>query len=137
LQADLGDGVRLLGYALGAARVSPGGTLLLTLYWQCLAPMERRYTVFTHLLDAQDRIVAQMDGEPQGGGLPTNRWPPGQLVVDNYALLVDPDTAPGPHRLEVGMYLLATGDRLPVRDPDTGQPLGDRVLLGAVDVGAP
>jgi hypothetical protein len=32
------------------------------------------------------------------------------------------------------MYLLETLDRLPVRDPDSGAILGDRVLLGTVQV---
>jgi len=35
---DLGDQVRLVGYALGTQQAAPGGTLLLTLYWQALAP---------------------------------------------------------------------------------------------------
>ena len=78
-----------------------------------------------------------MDSEPQGGGLPTDRWTVGQIVQDNYALVVAGDAAPGPHLLEVGMYLLATLERLPVRDPDTGAALGDRVMLGTVEVVAP
>ncbi|MFN2226729.1 MAG: hypothetical protein ACK2UY_10485 [Anaerolineae bacterium] len=134
LRADLGGRVRLLGYSLGAEQVAPGGTLLLTLYWQALAPMEERYTVFTHLLDAGGQIQAQMDGEPQAGGLPTDRWSMGQIVQDNYALEVSPQAQPGPHLLEVGMYLLATMDRLPVQDPDSGADLGDRVVLGTVEV---
>jgi hypothetical protein len=28
--------------------------------------MERRYTVFTHLIDGQEQIWAQMDSEPMG-----------------------------------------------------------------------
>jgi mannosyltransferase len=137
LRADLGGKVQLLGYTLSADRVAPGETLLLTLYWQALAPMAERYTVFAHLLDAQQRIQAQMDSEPQGGGLPTDRWAVGQLVSDNYALTVSADAAPGPHVLEVGMYRLEGLTRLPVRDPDTGASLGDRVLLGAVEVITP
>ena len=137
LHADLGDQVRLLGYALGPERVAPGDTLLLTLYWQALSPVAERYTVFTHLLDASEQIRAQMDSEPQGGSLPTDRWTVGQVVRDNYALTVSADTTPGPHVLEVGMYLLETLERLPVRDPDSGAPLGDRVLLGTIEVVAP
>jgi mannosyltransferase len=136
LRADLGGQVRLLGYALSSEQVAAGDTLLLTLYWQALAPMTERYTVFTHLLDAGGQIQAQVDSEPQGGGLPTDRWVVGEIVRDNYALSVS-DTASGPHVLEVGMYLLETLDRLPVRDPDTGADLGDRVLLGSIQVVEP
>jgi mannosyltransferase len=137
LRVDLGDRVRLLGYTLAGEQVSPGDTLLLTLYWQALAPMEERYTVFTHLLDAGNHIQAQVDSEPQGGGLPTDRWIVGQIVEDNYALTVSVDAQPGPHVLEVGMYLLETMDRLAVRDPETGVDLTDRVLLGTVEVVGP
>ena len=136
LRADLGEQVRLLGYALSSETVSAGDTLLLTLYWQALAPLTERYTVFTHLLDANAQIQAQVDSEPQGGGLPTDQWVAGEMVQDNYALAV-PDTASGPHILEVGMYLLETLDRLPVHDPATGAPLGDRILLGTVEVVGP
>jgi hypothetical protein len=137
LRADLGSQVRLLGYALNAEQVVPGDTLLLTLYWTALTPMAERYTVFTHLLDAQEQILAQMDSEPQGGGLPTDRWAVGQVVQDNYALTVADDAVPGPHVLEVGMYLLETLERLPIHDPDTGVSMGDRVLLGTVEVAVP
>ncbi len=137
LRADLDGQVRLLGYALSAEQVAPGDTLLLTLYWQALSPMTESYTVFTHLLDADEKIRAHMDSEPQGGGLPTNRWTAGQVVQDNYALTVAADALPGPHLLEVGMYLLETMERLPVRDPDGGASMGDRVLLGTVEVVEP
>jgi hypothetical protein len=133
----LDDKVQVLGYALSAEEVTPGETLLLTLYWQALSPMDKRYTVFTHLLDGENQIQAQMDSEPQGGGLPTDRWTVGQVVQDNYALVVSDEAIPGDHVLEVGMYLLETLDRLPLRDPDTGESLGDRVLLGTVEVVAP
>jgi hypothetical protein len=78
-----------------------------------------------------------MDSEPQGGSLPTDRWAVGQGVRDNYALTVPADAAPGPYVLETGMYRLEDLTRLPVRDPDSGLPLGDRVLLGTVEVVAP
>jgi len=136
LYADLGGRVRLLGYALSAEQVAPGDTLLLTLTWQALEPMAERYTVFTHLLDADEQIQAQMDSEPQGGGLPTDRWTVGQTVQDNYALVVPDTTKPGPHVLEAGMYLLETLERLPVTDSEAGTLLGDRVFLGTVEVTA-
>ena len=84
-----------------------------------------------------EQIQAQVDSEPQGGGLPTDRWTVGQIVQDNYALTVADEAQPGPHVLEVGMYRLVTLERLPVTDPQTGAALGDRILLGPVEVVAP
>ena len=103
------------------------------MYWQALAEMERRYTVFTHLLDADNRIVAQMDSEPRSGTHPTTGWRLGELVRDNYGLLIAPDTPPGEYLLEVGMYYLPTLERLPVLDA-SGKVRGDRVVLGKIVV---
>jgi mannosyltransferase len=137
LRVDLGDQVRLVGFAMGAEEVAPGEPLLLTLYWQALKPIAERYTVFTHVLDDTEQIWAQMDSEPQGGGLPTDRWTVGQIVQDNYALTVGADAPRGRYSVEVGMYLLETLERLPVRNPDTGETLGDRIVLGTVEVQDP
>jgi mannosyltransferase len=137
LDLQLGEDVRLLGYALGSTAVAPGESLLLTLYWQALAPMQERYTVFTHLLDGNGQILAQVDSEPAGGGWPTDRWLPGDVVRDNYALTVSPTALPGPHLLEVGMYLLATMERLPVQDRATGSAVGDHIVLATVEVVKP
>jgi mannosyltransferase len=130
----LGGQVGLLGYTLSTREVAPGDVLLLTLYWDANNGIAQRYTVFTHLLDAHNVIQAQMDSEPQGGALPTDRWLPGQIVEDNYALTVSMDAQPGTHILEVGMYLLSTMQRLPALDVGTGTELGDRVVLCTVQV---
>jgi len=129
--ANLGNKVLLIGYSLNAQEIEAGDALLLTLYWQALAEMERRYTVFTHLLDAENRIVAQMDGEPLGGTHPTTEWRFGEIVRDNYGLLIAPDTPPGEYLLEVGMYYLPTLERLPVLAPSVRD---DRVVLGRIMV---
>ena len=135
LKVKLGDGIRLLGYSLGKGVVSAGEVLPLTLHWQALAGIGERYKVFVHLLDAHERVVAQRDGEPGGGVRPTTTWEAGEILADNYGVLIPPDTPPGDYRIEVGMYNLTTGARLPVSVE--GQPSGDRVLLGSVRVVAP
>jgi hypothetical protein len=110
--ANLGNEALLIGYSLSAQEIEAGEALMLTLYWQALAEMERRYTVFTYLLDANNRIVAQMDSEPLGGTHPTTEWQFGEIVRDNYGLLIAPDTPPGEYLLEVEMYYLPTLERL-------------------------
>jgi hypothetical protein len=76
--------------------------------------------------------VGQRDSEPVGGTRPTTTWQEGEIIVDNYGLLVQPGTPPGEHQLEIGMYSLETGERLPVSR--VGAPLGDRVLLEQIQV---
>jgi hypothetical protein len=131
--ANLDNKALLIGYGLVAQEIEAGGTLRLTLYWQALAEMDRRYTVFVHLLDADNRIVAQMDSEPLGGAHPTTEWQLGEIVRDSYGLLIAPDTPPGEYLLEVGMYYLPTLERLPVLDASGGVE-DDRVVLGRIVV---
>ena len=85
---------------------------LVSLLWQVTTPIREDYTVFVHALDAQGRVVAQSDGQPDGGLLPTSRQRVGVLVPDHHALTL-PSTAV---QLEVGAYYLATGERL--KEPD-------------------
>lgn len=133
LPANLGDEVALLGYDLTPTVVGPGEAIHLTLYWKAQKAMERDYTVFVHLIDGAARIWGQKDNQPEEGFYPTSHWDLGEVVKDNYEVLVEADTPPGRYRLEIGLYLLATGERLPVLDEE-GQPMDDRVLLSEVRV---
>ena len=63
-----------------------------------------RYTVFSHLIDADGKLVAQFDGEPAGGTAPTTTWKPGATVVDRRAIPLPVDLPPGRYTLRVGMY---------------------------------
>ncbi|MBM4466004.1 MAG: hypothetical protein FJ014_10715 [Chloroflexi bacterium] len=134
LRANLADKVAFLGYDLDKTTVKPNGTLHLTLYWQALARMETSYTVFTHLLDAQSRIWGQQDNVPMKGARPTTSWLPGEVVIDEYQIVVDAAAPAGEYQIEVGMYDLATMLRLPAND-EQGNPLpSDRILLDKVQV---
>ncbi len=136
IRANLADKVAFLGYDLDKTSVRPGGTLHLTLYWQALARMETSYTVFVHLIDGQNRIWGQEDHPPVKGTYPTTGWLPGEVVIDEYEIVVDATATAGEYQIEVGMYDLATMQRLPAFD-EQGNPLpGDRILLGKVRVGS-
>jgi hypothetical protein len=94
-------------------------TLSLTLTWQALAPVPEDYTVFAHLLVGDEKL-AQADARPCEGGCPTNAWRPGEIVVDWHRFALPPGAPAGPYRLAVGLYLLATGERVPVVGRDDG-----------------
>jgi len=129
LDVHFGDGIDLVGYSLSAEELSPGETLSLSLFWRARGPVGRDYTVFTHLLDAQERVVAQKDNPPRDGAAPTSRWRVGEILRDNYGLLVPESAAPGRYLLEVGLYLPASGERLALRG--SGE---NRIILGTVTV---
>ncbi len=132
LQANLGDQVRLLGYNLPTPEVMPGDILQLSLFWQAMVPMQQRYKVFTHILDAHGHMVGQRDAEPGGGAKITTVWKLDEQVIDNYGLLILPATPPGEYVVEIGMYNLETGQRLPVMEAD--QAVSDHVLLRPVRI---
>jgi hypothetical protein len=139
LNARLGPSIRLLGYDLAQDRAQPGGTVDLTLYWQADEPVTARYKVFTHLLGEVwnaangNFIWGQVDSEPVNGEAPTTAWTPGAVIVDRYAIPVAPDAPPGLYRLEVGLYGLVDGQRLPVLTA-AGQPAGVAVELKPIEV---
>ncbi|UCC62356.1 MAG: glycosyltransferase family 39 protein [Anaerolineae bacterium] len=131
LDLTFGDRIRLLGYDLEATETRPGGTLHLTLYWQSIASMDRNWSVFVHLLDENDAIVAQRDMYPGQGLYPTSLWPVGETIANRYVLhLAETAYAPSAARLEVGLYdyLAPKQERLPA---SAG---GDNVRFGQIAV---
>jgi len=133
LFAQLGESIKFLGYRLRAETVKPGETLHLTLYWQALAEMNTSYTVFTHLLDKDNQIWGQKDSVPGDGTLPTTGWLRGEVIADEYDIVVKPEIPAGEFILEIGMYEGATGQRLPIVD-ERGDTLEDRIILGPIRV---
>jgi hypothetical protein len=133
LEVDLGGKVRLLGYNIESG-FRPGDSIHLTLFWQVLEEMDRSYTVFTHLIDGENRIWAQKDNPPVDGFYSTTKWRVGEIVRDQYDLLISPETQPGEYQLEIGMYLVETGRRLAILSEETHSPVGDKVVLGTIQV---
>jgi hypothetical protein len=135
LMARFGEAVSLLGYDLEEDEIAPGDVLYLTLYWQAQQQMDVSYTVFVHILDAQNRIWGQRDSVPDGGQYPTTGWIEGEVVEDKYEIPVDPSAPPGEYLIEVGLYDAAQPayPRLPVLD-EQGQITGDRALLRVVKI---
>jgi hypothetical protein len=122
------DKIALLAIDTPSTRLQPGGDLHVTLTWQSLAPMAEDYTVFVQVLDAQDRLVGQVDAWPRQGTYPTSQWRPGEVIQDPYVVQLDSNLPPGAYRLQVGWYLLADLRRLPVLNQE-GAPVDDKVLL--------
>jgi hypothetical protein len=123
-----GDGIALVGYDL--EKEAEG--LRLILHWASLAPVDQDYTVFVHLV-GPDGALAQADGPPAGGDYPTSLWEYGEIVFDE-RLIPTQDLPAGAYRLDMGMYLLETGDRLPALDADGTRLTDDIVPLAEVEL---
>ncbi len=133
VEARLGEEIGFLGYDLSSNEIKPGETLQLTLYWQALEEMQVSYTVFTHLLDAENQIWGQSDSIPVKGAAPTTSWIEGEIIADEYEIVVAAEAPPGEYAIEIGMYDASTGQRLPIFSDDQALK-EDRVLLAVVRV---
>jgi len=112
--------VELIGYDMREATSAPGSPLEVTLHWHTLETPDKNYHAFVHLLDGNGEIMAQHDGPPGEGGLPTLGWLPGEYVTDSHRLQLPWDLPDGEYRLGVGLY-----------DPATGLRLGDQIILAS------
>jgi len=110
-----GDTVQLTGFSVDQAKIKPGRSIQLNLFWHALARPEVDYTIFVHLLDSDDNLVAGRDAQPLAGQYPTTIWTPGEEIMDRHTLPVPVDLPQGQYRLAVGLYYLPTGERLPLR----------------------
>jgi 4-amino-4-deoxy-L-arabinose transferase-like glycosyltransferase len=129
----LNNKVTLWGYDIQPPEAVPGSTVRVTLYWRGEQPMDEDYTVFVHVVDDGGHIWAQQDNQPEGGFFQTSFWEEGEVVQDEYELSIAQETPPGQYNIEVGMYVLLTGQRLSIMD-ETGQIISDGVVIGLVEV---
>ncbi len=134
LDVTFGDRVRLVGYDLDATSVRSGDSVPLTLHWHVIGKLERDYTVFVHLVDEQEAMVAQGDAPPLDNDYPTSFWGVGETLADEHRLEVKEDAAPGDCRLFVGFYDPATGQRLPLSDSE-GKLKGTRAFITHIEIG--
>ncbi len=101
----LGESMELLKAEVQVKPLGPQqNSLHVTLVWKASRRMDRRYTVFTHLVDGGNRPIAQHDGEPQGNGYPTTLWQPGETVVDKHDMVVDARSLDDGTALVIGAY---------------------------------
>jgi hypothetical protein len=112
----------------------PGGTVRLRLFWRAEAPGERGWKVFAHATAADGTIYGQSDAVPQGFQRPTDTWPIGEIVIDDYEFGISADAPTDSLELRVGMYDSDSGERLSIADAG-GDVLSDSSILLAVPLG--
>jgi 4-amino-4-deoxy-L-arabinose transferase-like glycosyltransferase len=121
LSLNFGD-LELFGYA--PTRPLPawgrdGGVLL---WWESDQALEKDYTAFVHLYDARGQRIAQGDSLIVNRDLlPTSRWGAGSSGTTLHHLSIPPGTPPGQYELRVGVYVLETGERLPLLNAGAGE----------------
>lgn len=136
LEARLGAAIRFHGYDVTPEGLAqPGQTLTFDLYWEATEKIDQDYTVFVHLLGPFNPatggpVWAQHDGQPLEGQYPTRHWLVGSSIKDRHVVTLPPDIPPGEYQVETGLYLLGTGERLPVNQADGAR--DTRILLDSI-----
>lgn len=125
------NGTVFLGYGMPET-VLAGGTLEVWLAWwvRSLPPQGTDYHFFTHLLDGEGSLRSQYDVS----GFPTDSWQAGDLVLSRFPIPVPADLSPGRYSVWAGLYTYPGVVNVSFLDV-AGNPAGDRVMLGEVEVG--
>jgi hypothetical protein len=118
---------------LNTTSAPAGGQVLVDLEWQGLQTIGDDYTVFVHLIGPDGLVHGQVDMWPVSGTRATSTWQPGEIILDPYFVQVSPEAPAGNYQVEVGLYLLATGERLRVLN-SAGAPVDDRVLVPGLSI---
>jgi 4-amino-4-deoxy-L-arabinose transferase-like glycosyltransferase len=105
-----------------------GDSIEVCLKWLSMAPVSLDYHIFIHLLDTGGGQIAQADFQPKNGLYPTSVWVPGEAVDDCTTLDV-PELPQHGWQAAIGLYDLATGQRLPVTDSEGRALENDRVIV--------
>lgn len=105
----------------------PGEMAIVQARWRSLQHISKDYTIFVHLIGPDGRVHGQVDIWPAQGTLPTSQWKPDQFVDDRFEIYLPPDVPVGEYHVEIGWYLLATMERLPVLSSD-GMQITDNYL---------
>jgi len=125
--------VALRGWRLdGPAR--PGAPLNIALIWYASARQGHDWVVFVHLVDTQDRIVAEDNRPPRDGAFPMTQWAIGDWIEDPHALRLPADLADGVYTLRVGLYDPNRNNERAGVYGDHSRLLGDALDLGRIMV---
>jgi hypothetical protein len=126
------QGIVLTGYTWSVNKISWGETVSVTVAWEAPGPLDKSYTIFAHLLNADGQMITQDDGLPQDGNYPTTFWGANEIIVDEREFTIPEGTVPGPTQLLLGLYQLEGNRRLP---REAGAELPDAAIIGGPIVG--
>jgi hypothetical protein len=127
-------GAELRGWKLSGT-TRPGDTPELTLTWHALGRQNRNWTVFVHLVDAQEQILAEDNRPPQNNAFPMLQWVAGDWVEDRHPLALPASLAPGEYHIRVGLFFPRTERRAGVYSR-RGTLRGDYLDIGTLTVGS-
>jgi hypothetical protein len=115
----IGDFARYLGHDLGGLELWQGRRIELHLYWEVLAKSPEDYSIFIHLRNQDDTLIANWDGpvaRTEYSWYSTLVWDVGEFINDQRVIALPDGITPlgEGYRLVIGMYSLASQERVPL-----------------------
>jgi hypothetical protein len=104
-----------------------GETATLILFWEAVELPAQTYFMFFHLFDDAGNLVVNINERPTRGQFPQAAWFPGTVVRDVWSISLPADLNPGKYQVQIGLFDLDSGQRLPLRDK-SGQLIDSRSL---------
>ncbi|MBA3947823.1 MAG: hypothetical protein H0X37_25125 [Herpetosiphonaceae bacterium] len=112
-----------------------GASIPIKLLWYTAAPLDRPWTVFVHVVDSREVVVANTSEQPLAGRFPTDAWELNDWIEDPKRVDLT-GVAPGRYEVRIGLYDPRTNQRLGVYDRKRRQ-LGDYLVVGTLTVQPP
>ncbi len=134
LNIHYGSAITLLGCTMAPTGTLRGGTTLRPIVeWRADKSITERYAVVVQVTDARGHIWATDEGEPQDGNAPTNRWPVGKAIGDQFELALPPTMPTGEYQITLAVRSLADDAYLVARDAD-GNDAGQTATLATIRI---
>ena len=92
--------------------------------------LDRNYTVFVHLIDANGEMMDAYDSPPRQGLVPTTGWRVNDPVADGVIISIDDTISPGEYRLAIGLYDSMTLERLMISGSASDQIIIEPITVG-------
>ncbi len=107
-------------------------TLVLSVNWLAQQTLTMDHTLFIHVVDANEEIVAQLDSQPRSGNYPTGIWDAGEVIPDSYQLPLN-NLQADQYDVYIGWYTLPNAERL-TATVNAAPTSDNRVLLERVSL---
>ncbi|MCK5040176.1 MAG: DUF1616 domain-containing protein [Candidatus Aenigmarchaeota archaeon] len=103
----------LLGASIDEKELIGGQQYSVTYFWKCLENTKKDYTAFVHVVDENDKLAFQQDHK-----LPfrTSKCKNNTIYVEQYDLMIPPNTPTGMYTIKTGLYYPKTGTRLTLQN---------------------
>jgi hypothetical protein len=122
VDVDFGGVVNFYGYNANSQALQPGDTLQVKYFWKAIHSNGIDYVIFNHLIHAEtgEPIVTLDRLAGHNGAKPSSQWDEHEWLFDHFELTIPDEALPGRYILEIGLYSVIDGTRLPVEGGKDG-----------------